>query len=108
MLQNLTSSLTINPGCPGSEDVDFTILSQYLNNSMFQWTIDGTVKLIPDLGILDWFQDNEVVLDEEQAFGQLVMEEKCEKGNCKDMPPTMKLTIRAAYGSAFLKGTFHI
>ena len=25
-------------GCPGSEDVDFTILSQHLNNSMFQWT----------------------------------------------------------------------
>ena len=23
----------------------------------------------------------------------------------KDMPPNMKLTIRAAYGSAFLKGT---
>ena len=36
---------------------------------MFQWTTDGGVTLIPDLGIMDWlgFQDNEVVLDEEQG-----------------------------------------
>ena len=72
--------------------------------------IDGDVKLIPDyigdfFGISDWFQDNELVLDDQQAFAQMAMEENCEKGNCKDMPPTMKLTIRAAYGSAFLKGT---
>ena len=45
-------------GCPGgSEDVEFTILSQYLNSSIFQWSMDGGVKLIPDLGILDWFQE---------------------------------------------------
>ena len=50
-------------------------------------------------------QDNEVVLDEEQAFAQLAMEEKCERGKCKEMPSTMKLTIRAAYGSAFLEET---
>ena len=43
-------------GCPGWEDVEFTILSQYLNSSMFQWSQDGGVKLIPDLGIWDWFQ----------------------------------------------------
>ena len=33
----------------------------------------------------------------------MAMEENCKRGNCKEMPPTMKLTIRAAYGSAFLR-----
>ena len=43
-------------GCPGLEDVELTILSKYLNSSMFQWAHDGGVNLIPDLGIWDWFQ----------------------------------------------------
>ena len=43
-------------GCPGLEDVELTILSKYLNGSMFQWAHDGGVNLIPDLGIWDWFQ----------------------------------------------------
>ena len=50
-------------------------------------------------------KDEEVILDEEQAFGQLATDEQCQRGNCQDMPPTMRLKIRAAYGSAFLQET---
>ena len=61
-------------GCPGSEDVEFTILSEYFNRSMFQWTKDGIVQLIPEFGgfgLFNWFQNADIVADEEQAFGQV-------------------------------------
>ena len=33
-------------GCPGSDDLEFTILSQHSPQSMFTWLKNGTVELV--------------------------------------------------------------
>ena len=33
-------------GCPGSEDIDFTIMSEHSHLSMFTWLKNGTVEFI--------------------------------------------------------------
>ena len=33
-------------GCPGSDDLDITIMSEHSNRAMFQWLMDGSVKAI--------------------------------------------------------------
>ena len=87
-------------GCPVAEDVEFTILSGKMDETMFRWTKEGNVELISDfVGVSsrratdrDGFQNDEVVFDQQLAAAQLAAEKNCEEGNCEDMPSTMKVS----------------
>ena len=89
-------------GCPGgAEDVEFTILSGQLDETMFRWTKEGKVELISEhiFGLdsssssrsEDGFQNDEVVFDPRLAAAHLAVEKSCDEGGCEDLPPTMKV-----------------
>lgn len=89
-------------GCPGgAEDVEFTILSQQMDATMFRWTKEGGVELISEHDVVgpsrsradddDEFQNDEVVFDEQLAAAHLAVEKSCDEGGCENLPQTMKV-----------------
>ena len=86
-------------GCPGTEDVELTILSEHMDETMFRWTKEGKVELISErvgLGTRsdEGFQNDEVIFDSRLAAANLAVEKNCEEGSCEDLPPTMKVRAR--------------
>jgi len=93
-------------GCAGSDDVEFTILSdRMIGSHMFKWTKDGDVEIlnriddpvvIPRNGTQD---DSEIIPEIEENF--IKAEEACVGDDCM-LPPTQLLQIRVGYDDRFL------
>merc|ERR1711971_748093 len=101
-------------GCPGSEDVELTILSTHNEIShTFKWAKEGDVQILSrtdndDDGINEDsfiprnktdYIDSDVIPEFEQAF--VKAQENCAGGGCS-LPATQHLQIRAGYDNNYL------
>ena len=110
-------------GCPGSEDVEITIMSEHSPETMFKWNKNGLVEIIENPfknGKArsesmsrnepndEWHLEGE---DEEVndhiAQAEQAIEEDCAHGspNCDAMPATNLLSIKWGYDDGFLGAT---
>merc|ERR1711935_1325928 len=113
-LANEPEACVAMTGCPGSEDVEFTILSTHNEVShTFKWSKEGDVQILSrtdndDDGINeDSFiprnktdeVDGDFIPEFEQAF--IKAQENCAGGGCS-LPATQHLQIRAGYDNKYL------
>jgi len=105
-------------GCPGSDDLDITIMSEHSNHAMFQWLKDGSVKAIesplknarPEFPTFereeipdDWTDeedDDEILNPEEEAA-----EFKAAAMVSGSVQASNVLTIQAGYDDSWLQKT---
>jgi len=113
-LENEPEACVAMTGCPGSEDVEFTILSKNIQESpAFLWTKDGSVELINLTNKhVDYeysfhnlrndteypFYPDEVYTDETTDFPETPDFHQEMRAN---PPPAMQLGIRIGYGDVF-------
>jgi len=113
-LANEPEACVAMTGCPGSEDVEFTILSTHNELShTFKWSKEGDVQILSrtdndDDGINEDsfiprnktdYVDGDVIPEFEQAF--IKAQENCAGGGCS-LPATQHLQIRAGYDNNYL------
>ena len=111
-------------GCPGSDDLEFTIMSEHSPDTMFKWSKNGEVEVIESpfskgQGRSNYLarggeedQDGTWTLvggDEEvnSAIEAAEMEiaANCASGNCESVPETNLLSLRFGYDDGFLTKT---
>ena len=108
-LEKEMSACVAMTGCPGINDVTFTIMSKHSNGKSFTWTKDGNVKIVPGvndhpgfpktrgvpvtrddekLGAEDddteWIVSDDEVYNEEDEAIIAQIEQECQGGACDD------------------------
>merc|ERR1711910_177418 len=90
-------------GCIGSEDVEFTILSNHATGSgLYKWSKDGNVELLPhpfETGMKTKARSDDGDIDKEWSDPEIdAKEEEIENGMERSaLPKQMKLTIGVAF-----------
>ena len=111
-------------GCPGSDDLEFTIMSEHSPDTMFKWTKNGEVQVIEspfnagkaqsDYLVRGGGEDQDgnwtlVGGDEEVNSAieeaELEIAANCASGNCESVPETNLLSLRFGYDEGFLTKT---
>ena len=109
-------------GCPGSDDLEFTIMSEHSTDATFKWNKNGEVQLIGSpfkdgkgRSLVREVEENQsgtwiVEGDDEivnPALKKAEMEiaKNCASGNCKSVPTTNLLSLKWGYGEGFLTKT---
>ena len=109
-------------GCPGSDDLEFTIMSEHSTDATFKWNKNGEVQLIESpfrdgkgRSLVREVEENQsgtwiVEGDDEivnPALKKAEMEiaKNCASGNCKSVPTTNLLSLKWGYGEGFLTKT---
>ena len=114
-------------GCPGSEDLEFTIMSEHSDDTIFKWYKDGQVEVIEspfkdgkgkseflevavksrNAGNETWtLEDGDEEVDNAIEAQEAQIEANCSHGGaCESVPSSNELTIRVGYGEGFLSKT---
>ena len=95
-----TSACVAMTGCPGSEDLEFTIFSSHSERSgTMKWNLDGSVKLLEHrigfeipktIGLpaprndVNWLLDGDEEFNQGDVDTQMEIEKECENGACDD------------------------
>ena len=100
-------------GCPGSDDLEFTIMSEHSTDAMFKWNQNGEVEVIKSKARgtylvrrdqedqnRSWEDDDEMINSDEEEF-----EIDCDYDDCEPLPETMLLSLRFGYDEGFLNKT---
>ena len=108
-LEKEMSACVAMTGCPGINDVTFTIMSKHSNGKSFTWTKDGNVKIVPGVndhpgfpktrGVpvtrddekmgaedddTEWIVSDDEVFNEEDEAIMAQIEQECQGGACDD------------------------
>ena len=98
-LEKETSACIAMTGCPGLEDVEFTIFSKHAGKSgVMKWSKDGSVELMDraKLGVLrsvgletsredlDWIVDGDQLFLQEEVNSLMEIARECTDGQCGD------------------------
>merc|ERR1711884_285015 len=103
-------------GCPGSDDLELTIMSEHSNNPTFKWKKDGEVELIesPFLGGKARSEkvrklDGEWTVEGDDELVNPTIKnaemELAKNDNAKSVQSTNLLTLKFGYGDGFLGKT---
>ena len=81
-LVNETEACVAMTGCPGQDDLQFTILSLSLDSPMYVWKKDGSVEVIEKPSNLRAVEepkvDDDIVIDDpEEMAKEFIIEEFC-------------------------------
>ena len=111
-------------GCPGSDDLEFTILSKHSPDTMFKWTKDGDVQVIKS-PFATGNARSEVLVREDETnqpgnwtlvggdeevnpaieAAEAEIAASCTDADCESVPETNLLTLRFGYDEGFLAVT---
>jgi len=90
-LENEPDACVVMTGCPGLEDLEFTILSKNVQDSpAFVWTVDGSVEIV---NLSDKHFTHEEVNYNLRNFPEFEMR--------ATPPPAMQVGLRIGYGDLF-------
>ena len=106
-------------GCPGSDDLEFTIMSEHLSDTMFKWNKNGNVQVIKSKARSTFLErkdqedqngswspvDEDEIVNPAIQKAETEMAKNCASGNCKSVPTTMLLSLRFGYDEGFLNKT---
>ena len=110
-LERETSACIAMTGCPGLEDVEFTIFSKHAERSgVMKWSKDGSVELMDQdkLGVprsvgletpreddLDWEVDGDQLFLQEEVDSLMQIVKDCSGGECdEEIQRTHRLTYK--------------
>ena len=104
-------------GCPGSDDLEFTIMSEHSTDAMFKWKKDGKVELIesPFHGgkaqseyLVRNIDEDWTVEGDDEIVNPTIKKAEMElakNSNAKSVQSTNVLTLKFGYGDGFLGKT---
>merc|ERR1711953_351600 len=104
-------------GCPGSDDLEFTIMSEHSTDAMFKWKKDGKVELIesPFHGgkaqseyLVRNIDEDWTVEGDDEIVNPTIKNAEMElakNDNSKSVQSTNVLTLKFGYGDGFLGKT---
>jgi len=108
-LENEQEACVAMTGCIGSEDVEFTIMSEHApETSLFKWKIDGNVEVIEHpfkngaenvITRVDDFLSDDAIGDPAQMKAEYKMEQSI-TANSVTPPPNQKLEVKVFYDKA--------
>jgi len=106
-------------GCPGTEDVEITIMSEHSPETMFKWRKNGVVHII-ESAFKDGKARSEILKRDEGLWhveggdeevnshveaAEIQIAQNCAGGNCDSIPATNLLTFKFGYDEGFLSKT---
>ena len=107
-------------GCPESDDLEFTIMSEHSSDTMFKWNKNGDIQLIESKALGTYLVrrdqqedqngiwtpvDGDEMVNSAIEEAELEIAKNCASGNCKSVPETMLLSLRFGYDEGFLNKT---
>ena len=102
-------------GCPGSDDLELTILSKHSTDTMFKWNKNGEVQVIESKAHGSYLvrrdQKNRAQVEDDEMVNSNIeeaeseIEKNCDDGGCEPLPETMLLSLRFGYDEGFLDKT---
>ena len=102
-------------GCPGSDDLEFTIMSEHSSDTMFKWNKNGEVQVIENKAHGSYLerrdQENWAFVGDDEMVNSNIeeaeseIEKNCDDGGCEPLPETMLLSLRFGYDEGFLDKT---
>jgi len=100
-LKNEQEACIAMTGCIGSEDVEFTIMSEHApENGLFKWKLDGNVEVIDHPfknGAADNRGDANDIRGDPAQMQKEAQIEKSLTANSKTLPPNQKLKVKVFY-----------
>ena len=102
-------------GCPGSDDLEFTIMSEHSPDTMFMWNKNGEVQIIESQARGTYLRRDQEYqngtwanVEEDEMVNPAIkkaeseIEKNCDDVGCEPLPETMLLSLRFGYDEGFL------